>query len=70
MLTAVTYIICVYIVYCVENVLTALTIYSIECIRNTYSLYIIFEAAVYRVVEKPLVLAFQNFLQIENRLNI
>ena len=46
-------------------------IHSIECIRDpclvsTVSTYIVFDG----MVEKPSVSAFQNFLQIENRLNI
>ena len=46
-------------------------IHSIECIRDTcfvltVSTYIVFDG----MVEKPSVSAFQNFLWIENRLNI
>ena len=36
------------------------------CLVLTVSTYIVFDG----MVEKPLVPAFQNFLQIENRLNI
>ena len=53
--------------FCINSV----DIHSIECIRDpclvsTVSTYIVFDG----MVEKPSVLAFQNFLQIENRLNI
>ena len=53
--------------FCINSV----DIDSIECIRNpclvlTVSTYIVFDS----MVEKPSVSAFQNFLQIENRLNI
>ena len=54
-------------VFCIDSV----DIHSIECIRDpclvlTVSTYIVFDG----MVEKPTVSAFQNFLQIENRLNI
>ena len=54
-------------VFCINSV----DIHSIECIRDpclvlTVSTYIVFVG----MVEKPSVSAFQNFLQIENRLNI
>ena len=54
-------------VFCIDSV----DIDSIECIRDPYpvstvSTNIVFDG----MVEKPLVSAFQNFLQIENRLNI
>ena len=53
--------------FCINNV----DIHSIECIRDpclvsTVSTYIVFDG----MVEKSSVSAFQNFLQIENRLNI
>ena len=53
--------------FCIDSV----NIHSIECIRDpclvlTVSTYIAFDG----MVGKPLVSAFQNFLQIENRLNI
>ena len=53
--------------FCINSV----DIDSIECIRDpclvlTVSTYIVFDG----MVEKPTVSAFQNFLQIENRLNI
>ena len=53
--------------FCIDSVY----IHSIECIRDpclvlTVSTYIVFDD----MVEKPLVSAFQNFLQIENWLNI
>ena len=54
-------------VFCIDSV----NIDSIECIRDpcpvsTVSKYIAFDG----MDEKPSVSAFQNFLQIENRLNI
>ena len=53
--------------FCINSV----DIDSIECIRDpclvlTVSTYIVFDG----IIEKPTVSAFQNFLQIENRLNI
>ena len=53
--------------FCIDSV----NIHSIECIRDpclvlTVSIYIVFDD----MVEKPLVSAFQNFLWIENQLNI
>ena len=53
--------------FCIDSV----NIHSIECIRDpclvsTVSTYIVFDG----MVEKPSVSAFQNFLRIENRLNI
>ena len=53
--------------FCIDSV----DIRSIECIRDaclvsTVSTYIVFDG----MVEKPLVSAFQNFLWIENWLNI
>ena len=53
--------------FCIDSV----DIHSIECIRDlclvsTVSTYIVFNG----MVEKPLVSAFQNFLRIENQLNI
>ena len=53
--------------FCIDSV----DIYSIECIRDpclvlTVSTYIVFVG----MVEKPSVSAFQNFLWVENRLNI
>ena len=53
--------------FCIDSV----DIHSIECIRGpclvlTVSTYIVFDG----MVERPLVLAFQNFLQIKNWLNI
>ena len=53
--------------FCINSV----DIHSIECIRDpclvfTVLTYIVF----YGMVEKPTVSAFQNFLRIENRLNI
>ena len=56
-------------VYCVENVSTALTYLALNALEilmptvNSINIYSI-------DVEKPLVSAFQNFLQIENQLNI
>ena len=57
-------------VFCIDSV----DIDSIECIRDpclvsTVSTYIVY-IYVYGMVEKPSVSAFQNFLQIENPLNI
>ena len=58
-------------VYCVENVLTALTYIALNALEilmpsvdsiNIYSIDF--------MVKKPSVSAFQNFLQIENWLNI
>ena len=54
-------------VFCIDSV----DIDSIECIRDPYPLskvstYIVFDV----MVEKPSVSAFQNFLWIENQLNI
>ena len=54
-------------VFCIDSV----DIHSIECKRDpclvsTVSTYIVFDG----MVEKPTVSAFQNFLRIENRLNI
>ena len=54
-------------VFCIDSV----DIHSIECNRDpclvsTVSTYIVFDG----MVEKPTVSAFQNFLRIENRLNI
>ena len=54
-------------VFCIDSV----DIDSIECIRDPYpvltvSTYIVFNG----IVEKPSVSAFQNFLRIENWLNI
>ena len=54
-----------------ENCINSVDIDSIECIRDpclvlTVSLYIVFDG----MVEKPCVSAFQNFLRIENPLNI
>ena len=53
--------------FCIDSV----NIHSIECIRDpclvsTVSIYIVFDG----MVEKPSVSAFQNFLWIENQLNI
>ena len=53
--------------FCIDSV----NIHSIECIRDpclvlTVSTYIVFDG----MVEMPSVSAFQNFLRIENRLNI
>ena len=53
--------------FCINSV----DIHSIECIRDpclvsTVSTYQVFDG----MVEKLLVSAFQNFLQIENQLNI
>ena len=50
--------------FCVDSV----DIHSIECIRDPclVSTYIVFDG----MVEKPSVSAFQNFLRIENQLNI
>ena len=53
--------------FCIDSV----NIHSIECIRDpclvsTVLTYIVFDG----MVEKPTVSAFQNYLQIENRLNI
>ena len=53
--------------FCIDSV----NIHSIECIRDpclvsTVSTYIVFDG----MVEKPSVSAFQNFLRIENQLNI
>ena len=53
--------------FCINSV----DIHSIECIRDpclvlTVSTYIVFDG----IVEKPTVSAFQNFLRIENQLNI
>ena len=53
--------------FCIDSV----DIRSIECIRDhclvsTVSTYIVFDG----MVEKPLVSTFQNFLWIENQLNI
>ena len=53
--------------FCINSV----DIHSIECIRDpclvsTVPTYIVFDG----MIEKPSVSAFQNFLQIENRLNI
>ena len=54
-----------------ENCINSVDIDSIECIRDpclvsTVSTYIVFDG----MVEKPCVSAFQNFLRIENPLNI
>ena len=51
--------------------INSVNIHSIECIRDpclvsTVSTYMVFDG----MVEKPSVSAFQNFLRIENRLNI
>ena len=53
--------------FCIDSV----DIHTIECIRDpclvsTVSTYIVFDG----MVDKPTVSAFQNFLRIENRLNI
>ena len=53
--------------FCIDSV----DIHSLECIRDpclvsTVSTYIVLDG----IVEKPSVSAFQNFLRIENRLNI
>ena len=53
--------------FCIDSV----NIHSLECIRDpclvsTVLTYIVFDG----MVEKPSVSAFQNFLRIENRLNI
>ena len=52
-------------VYCVENVSTALTYIALNALE-------ILMPSVDSIdgIEKPLVSAFQNFLQIENQLNI
>ena len=58
-------------VYCVENVSTALTYIALNALEilipsvNSFDIY-----NIYGVVEKPSVSAFQNFLWIENQLNI
>ena len=58
-------------VYCVENVLTASTYIALNALEilipsvNSIDIY-----SINGMVEKPLVSTFQNFLQIENRLNI
>ena len=58
-------------VYCVENVSTASTYIALNVLEilmpnvNSIDIY-----SIDGIVEKPLVSAFQNFLQIENRLNI
>ena len=58
-------------VYCVENVLTVLT----YIVLNAFEILVpsVDSIDIYSIngmVEKPSVSAFQNFLQIENRLNI
>ena len=57
--------------HCVENVSTASTYIPLNALeilmRNVYSVNIY---SIDGMVEKPSVSAFQNFLQIENRLNI
>ena len=45
-------------------------IHSIECIRSLSCINSIDIYSIDGMVEKPLVSAFQNFLQIENQLNI
>ena len=58
-------------VYCVENVSTASTYTALNALEilmssiNSIDIY-----SNHGMVEKPLVSAFQNFLRIENRLNI
>ena len=58
-------------VYCVENVSTASTYIALNVLEilmpsvNSINIY-----SIDGIVEKPLVSAFQNSLQIENRLNI
>ena len=58
-------------VYCVENVSTASTYIALNALEilmpsvNSIDIY-----SIDGMVQKPLVSAFQNFLQIENRLNI
>ena len=58
-------------VYCVENVSTALTYIALNALEvpipgvNSIDIY-----SIDGMVEKPLVSAFQNFLRIENQLNI
>ena len=58
-------------VYCVENVLTALTYIALNALEILMSS--IDSIDIYSIdgmVEKPSVSAFQNFLQIDNRLNV
>ena len=43
---------------------------SIECIRDPCPVLTVSTYSINGMVEKPSVSAFQNFLQIENRLNI
>ena len=53
-------------VFCIDSV----DIYSIECIRDPCPVSTVLTYSINGMVEKPSVSAFQNFLQIENRLNI
>ena len=58
-------------VYCVENVSTALTyteLNALETLMPSVNSIDIYSSD--GMVEKPSVSAFQNFLRIENRLNI
>ena len=60
-----------HVVYCVENVLTALTSIALNALEILMSS--IDSINIYSndgMVEKPLVSAVQNFLRIENWLNI
>ena len=52
-------------VYCVDNVSTALTYIALTTLEILIDIYSIDD-----MVEKPSVSAFQNFLRIENWLNI
>ena len=55
-------------VYCVENVSTALRYIALNALEILMSSINIYSND--GMVEKPSVSAFQNFLRIENRLNI
>ena len=56
-------------VYCVENVSTALTYIALNALEILLPSVDSING-IDGMVEKPLVSAFQNFLRIENRLNI
>ena len=52
--------------FCIDSV----NIYSIECIRDPCPVSTVLTYIIDGMSEKPSVSAFQNFLWIENRLNI
>ena len=53
-------------VFCIDSI----DIDSIECIRDPCLVLTVSTYSINGMVEKPSVSAFQNFLRIENRLNI